>query len=75
MKGIHITISATPNTNVARLMANENPLLKVGLLYADKVKISSFSSALMVDFARMYSFTTIEKIQFMQENLPNSNYR
>lgn len=69
MKGLHITISATPNANIAGLMANESPLLKVGLLYADKVNLSSFSSALMVDFARMHTFTTIEKIQFMQENL------
>ena len=69
MKELHMTISATPNSNIAGLMANENPLLKVGLLYADKVLLSSFSSALMIDFARMYSFTTLEKLQFMKENL------
>ncbi|MDQ0257508.1 hypothetical protein J2S74_004966 [Evansella vedderi] len=69
MKELHMTISATPNSNIAGLMANESPLLKVGLLYADKVMLSSFSSALMIDFARMYSFTTLEKLQFMKENL------
>lgn len=69
MTGLHITITAAPQGDFTGLMVNENPLLKVGLLYADKVKLSSFSSALLKDFSRMYVYNDQEKIQFIKESL------
>ncbi|MFK8793685.1 hypothetical protein [Planococcus plakortidis] len=71
MDGLHFTISGTPQSDISSMMENENPLLKVGLLYADKVKLSSMSSALMIDLTRMYTFDDSQKVQYMIEFLPN----
>lgn len=47
MTNLHMSISASSESDIQGLMINEKPLLKVGLLYADQVSLSSHVSTFL----------------------------
>lgn len=67
-KDFNMTIAAHPSNDLS--LSNELQLIKIGLLYADNVKLCSPKSSIILSILSINNMSKVEKLNFIKELAP-----